>query len=231
MAGNLQPFCAAGQASCLCLLRQHKKQRLHTSELGEHKALRTFRFMKLRTVYATLLKGNPMPPSLVCSSLNVRIINHMKKKKYLTLQQSFRKLLSHHINWNSAKPLSRFSPKSAFSQIFPSVSNGHETQCNALGTPGPWITAKQGEAIPFKVNRLPSRSYLSHYLEVILYCLISNSHASQPGIQPWSLRLYIPSSLTTVVLSNPLLPLAKAPYANFREALSEINDNWLIKYA
>lgn len=93
VAGNLQPFCAAGQASCLCLLRQHKKQRLHTSELGEHKALRTFRFMKLRTVYATLLKGNPMPPSLVCSSLNVRIINHMKKKIPYTaavLQKAFK---------------------------------------------------------------------------------------------------------------------------------------------
>lgn len=72
----------SSQARSLCTLSQYKQQRFHTSKfLREHKAVITFRLMRLRPLYVTLLKGNPMHPHLVCNFLTLRTINHIKKNK------------------------------------------------------------------------------------------------------------------------------------------------------
>ena len=177
--------------------------------LREHKAVIIFRFIRLRSLYAMLLKGSPVPPHLVCSLLTRRAINHMKNKKNkmtLTLQLSFGKLVSHYINWNSLKPLNPF---------FPQVSSLPEH---------PYCLKWQGDTVA-------GRIYTSVWRWVYTIRFLIQIHQSQSGTQQWSLKPHIPSSPTTLVLSDSLPPLTKAPYANFRVALSEINDNWLIKYA
>lgn len=52
--------CVQRQPCSLCTLSQHKQQRLCASECQtEHRAIITFRFLRLRSLCEILLKGNP----------------------------------------------------------------------------------------------------------------------------------------------------------------------------